>query len=224
LKQQLFPLFWNFRKAVVSLNENSGKTADLEVYISVVCDLCYTRLLENVMKPHVAQCFLPKPNDTYVNIIRLFILKTSDITYLMSATMTKPTAGQADTLEVLSVCRQVTHIRYCLIPRYAEGKHGSPSLWELRFAAAQDIKTHSLHLPSCEPIAACLIFLIAPTISSPFLPFHISSHSTVSHPRFSPCFHGIFWHLLKPCLQGILIYTNVRFFHMKYPRASQRIH
>lgn len=69
--------------------------------------------------------------------------KECDIIDLMSTVMTENTPGEADTLMLLPLRVHVTCIQYYLIPWYAEGRHSSPPLWELEFAAAQDVKKQS---------------------------------------------------------------------------------
>lgn len=127
--------------------------------------------------------------------IRFFIPMTSDTIDLISTIMTKNSPGEVDTLVPLSVCVQITHIQYCLIPPYAERRHGSPSCGNLGLLLLKILKN-----TACTELRADSRLSHFPHHSSHFSPFppfpHLQPCYLPSRPRYSPCFHGSFWHLL----------------------------
>lgn len=182
LKQQFFTSFWNVRKAVVCLTEVQERQLTLKFTSRYHM---WSVLHKTTWEYYETTCSPTFPTQTFSLTIhdmrhRTFVhpRESSDIIDLMSTGMTKNTPAEADTLVLLSVCVQVTHIQYCLIRRYAEGRHGSPSLWELVFAAAQDNKKIQ---PSLAELRA--------DSSLPYFPRHSSHFFPLPHfPHLQPCY------------------------------------
>lgn len=87
---------------------------------SIVCDLCYTRLLENIVNPQVAQCCPPKPPAPQPTVCYLTPVHSREQWHRWPAGHywdSKPSRG-SKTLVHPSVRAQVT-------PQNGEGRHSS---------------------------------------------------------------------------------------------------
>lgn len=142
----VFTLILEFQEGSCSSSrrqKSSGKVADFEVYIKVLHLICVSQDYLRICKTTCSPALPTQPFSLTIHgiLYHTFVHpEEHDITDLMSTVMTKNTPGEADTLVLLPVRPHVTGIQYYLIPWYAEGRHGSPPLWELVYAAAQVVK------------------------------------------------------------------------------------
>lgn len=102
---------------------------------SIVCDLCYTRLLENIMNPKVAQCCLYpnlQPHNAQCVMSGSFQRAVASLT-CWALLAPKTLQGKQNFCASLCLCTGDTSERW----------RGAQLLWELVFADAQGSKKYS---------------------------------------------------------------------------------